>query len=117
LTVELTRLAGGEPGHATRLRQIERLRVRSRLLLSALRSIYAALGSFAACALISVIGALAAYYEVRIVLYVSSVVALAVGVIAVAGLVVGCTRMVSETRIAVSAMTEEVSETLAERVI
>jgi hypothetical protein len=117
LTAELARLGTGEPGQARRLRQIERLRARARLLMSALRIIYAALGSFAACALISVLGALATSYEVPALFHASAVVALAVGLGGVSALVIGCSKMVAETRLALLGMTEEVTDTLAERAI
>jgi hypothetical protein len=117
LTLELLPLRKEDPGYASRLRQIERLRVRSRLLLSALRAIYAALGSFATCALISVIGALGTYYDVTLLFHASAVVALAVGLAAVVALVIGCITVVAETRIALLGMTSEVTDTLAERVI
>jgi hypothetical protein len=117
LTLELLPLRKEDAGYASRLRQIERLRVRSRLLLSALRAIYAALGSFASCALISVIGALATYYDVTLLFHASAVVALVVGLAAVVALVIGCITVVAETRIALLGMTEEVTDTLAERVI
>ncbi len=117
LTAELARLGAEEPGRANRLRQIERLRVRARLLMSALRIIYAALGSFAACASISVIGALATSYGVAALFHASAVVALAVGLGGVSALVLGCSKMVAETRLALRGMTEEVTDTLAERAI
>lgn len=117
LTAELARLGAGEPGQANRMRQIERLRGRARLLMSALRIIYAALGSFAACALISVIGALATAYGLVSVFHASAVVALAVGLGGVSSLVIGCSKMVAETRLALLGMTEEVTDTLAERAI
>jgi hypothetical protein len=117
LAAELLKLKEGDPGYAHRLRQIERLRVRARLLMSALRIIYAALGSFAACALTSVIGALAMAYGFTWLVHLSAVVALLFGIGAVTALVLGCTNMVAETRLALLGMSEEVSDTLAERVI
>lgn len=117
LAAELARLGTEEPASANRMRQIERLRVRARLLVSALRAIYAALGSLAACALISVIGALATSYEIPALFHASAVVALAVGLGGVSALVVGCSKMVAETRLALVGMTEEVTDTLAERAI
>jgi hypothetical protein len=117
LAAELVKIGEGEPGYAHRLRQIERLRVRAVLLMSALRTVYAALGSFAACAVISVIGALATAYELPLLYHVSAIVALLVGVGAVSGLVVGCSKMVAETRLALQGMGEEVTDVLAERAI
>jgi hypothetical protein len=117
LSVELSKLNEGEPAYTSRLRQIERLRQRSRLLLSTLRYVYASLGCFAACALLSVIGALAVLYDVRAAFHVSAAAALLVGLAAVVTLVVGSSTIVAETRVALQGMTEEVSDTLAERVI
>ena len=42
-------------------------------------------------------------------------VALAFGLVAVTGLVIGCTTIVAETRVALTGMSEEVTDTLAER--
>jgi hypothetical protein len=117
LNAELARLEPENPGHAARLRQIDRLRLRSLMLLSALRAIYAALGSFAACALLSVIGALAAFYDLLPLIHLTAMAALAAGLGAVASLVLGCTKMVAETRLALTGMNEEVTDALAERAI
>lgn len=117
LTLELTRLAAGQPGHASTVRQLERMRLRARMLMGALRVVYAALGSFAACALVSVIGALATSYEIPFVFHASALVALLLGLSAVTCLVVGCTKIVAETRIALQGMSEDVSDSLGERVI
>jgi hypothetical protein len=117
LTAELVKLAPAEAGSATRLRQIQRLRTRARLLMSALRLIYAALGSFAACALISVVGALATSYDLPLLFHASAFVALSIGLGAVTALVVGCTKMVAETRLALVGMGEEVTDSLGERAI
>jgi len=117
LAAELARLREAEPGHANRLRQIERLRVRARLLMSALRTIYAALGCFAACALLSVVGALATVYNLSFLFHACAVVSLAVGLGAVTGLVVSCSKMVGETQLALTGMGEEVTDTLGERTI
>jgi len=117
LTAELVKLAPAEAGSATRLRQIQRLRTRARLLMSALRFIYAALGSFAACALISVLGALATSYDLPLLFHASALVALSIGLGAITALVVGCTKMVAETRLALVGMGEEVTDSLGERAI
>src|SRR3984957_1226663 len=55
LTNELASLQPGSPNQEARVRQLEKLQVRARFLLSALRLFYASLGSFAAAALVSVI--------------------------------------------------------------
>src|SRR5258706_12544961 len=54
ITIELSTITKGTHIYKNRLAQIERLRNRARLLLTALRILYASLGGFAACALISV---------------------------------------------------------------
>ena len=61
INVEVSQLPGGSLLLDDLNRQYERLRVRAQLLLRALRIIYAALGGFAASALISVIGAVVTY--------------------------------------------------------
>src|SRR5215468_4092594 len=57
ITVELGALSRETALYQRRVAHIAQLRHRSRLLLTALRIIYAALGGFAACALVSVVGA------------------------------------------------------------
>ena len=55
-------LAIGSREYQVRVGQLERLQLRAHLLLRALRVFYAALGSFAAAALMSVVGSILAYY-------------------------------------------------------
>ena len=107
LTVEIASLAAGSPQYESRIRQFGRLRERARLLLRALRIFYAALGSFAAGALIAVIGSALAFYEQRLAFHIAAAVGLATGAFAVIGLVAGCVLMVHETRLAVMNITEE----------
>lgn len=107
LTGELASLAAGTPQHQSRLRQFERLRQRAQLLLGALRIFYASLGSFAASALISVVGSALSFYEQRLGFLAAAALGLAIGAFAVIGLVTGCARMVQETRLAVMNITEE----------
>jgi hypothetical protein len=107
LASELTSLEPGTPKYAVHVRQLEKLRVRSRFLLSALRLFYASLGSFAAAALISVVGSTLAFYSWHLFFEVAAIVGLAIGALGVTGLVVGCTLMVRETRLAVQTLAEE----------
>ena len=88
-------------------RQYERLRVRAQLLLRALRIIYAALGGFAASALISVIGAVVTYTASQLAFWVAGGIALAAGIFAVSAVVTGCALMVRETRLALLSIAEE----------
>jgi hypothetical protein len=114
---ELVSMKPGSDAHRGHLTQIERLRTRSRLLITALRIIYAALGGFAACALISVIGAIVAYYDSPLLARAIAAVALLTGMLAVAGLVAGCATMVAETRLALDGVQEAADDALAGRAI
>ena len=109
---ELGSLAEGTPDHEWRVRQLDRLHVRGNLLLKALRLFYVALGGFAASALLSVIGASLVYYNRHMAFQVCAVIALAVGVSAVTGLVTGCVLMVRETTFAVTSVNEEVGHAM-----
>jgi hypothetical protein len=89
-------------------RQYDRLRVRARMLLQALRIIYAALGGFAASALISVVGAVVVGFDPRHAIFLAAGgLALLTGTFAVVALVSGCTLMVRETRLALLSIAEE----------
>jgi hypothetical protein len=112
VVAELNALPAGSHGYDWRFRQLSRLRTRGNLLLKALRLFYAALGCFAASALLSVIGASLVYYDLHRAFQVCAVIALGVGIVAVTGVVVGCTMMVHETTIAVSSVGEEVGAAL-----
>ncbi len=105
---ELSSTHVNDPEYNWRLRQLETLRVRGNLLLKSLRLFYGALGCFAASALLSVVGASLVYYNQHLAFRVCAVIALAVGVVAVTGLVTGCVLMVHETTLAVGSVKEEV---------
>jgi uncharacterized membrane protein len=105
---ELASLSAGTPEYRWRVGQLDLLRTRSNLLLKALRLFYLSLGSFAASALLSVVGASLVYYDLHYAFQACAVVALAVGVMAVTGLVTGCLMMVRETTLAVTSVKEEV---------
>ena len=77
------------------------------MLIRALRFFYAALGLFAASALVSVAGSTAAYYGFELVFEVCAGLAILTGASAVVGLTVGCSLMVHETNLAVQSLTEE----------
>jgi hypothetical protein len=82
-SAQLTRRASTGDSRAITERQLDRLEVRSDLLLRALRLFYISLGSFATGALIALFGAI------------------------VTGLVMGCAMMVQETRIAVRTLADD----------
>ena len=113
--VDRTRVLGAElaaldPTSARAARYEEhmwRLRVRSQLLLRALRCFYLSIGSFAASALISVIGSLAAAWVGTGMFLAMAMLSLASGTMGVGGLVVGCAVTVRETQLAVKFLEEE----------
>jgi hypothetical protein len=107
VTSELSSLEPGNPEYQTWFAQLERLRVRAQLLMKALRILYAALGAFAASALISVVGSVLSYYGQHLGFHAAAVLALGVGLFAVGALVLGCALMVRETRFALDAIAEE----------
>ena len=87
--------------------QLEPLHVRAQLLVKALRFFYAGLGLFAASALVSVGGSIAAYYGLRLVFEGAAALAVLTGASAVLGLASGCVLMVRETQLAVRNLAEE----------
>lgn len=99
-----------EPGSADYqgwMEQLGRLQLRAQLLISALRDFYSALGAFAAAALVSVLGGVAAYYGQRTLFRTAAIAAVATGTFAVIALVRGSIVMVRETRIAIRNLSEE----------
>jgi hypothetical protein len=93
--------------------ELDRLRVRSRLLIRGLRAVYAALGAFAVTALFSIAGAVVAYFGPSVISAVVGVVAALSGTIAVGALVLGCTYIVVETRLALQSLQLEAQNALA----
>jgi len=104
---ELARTEPGTAEHGEWMEQLTALRMRGKTLLRALRLVYAALGLFAASALVSVGGSVATYYGVKILFEIAAGLAVMTGASAVIGLVTGCTLMVHETRLAVQSLTKE----------
>jgi hypothetical protein len=107
VTRELAALEPGSRKQVTLARQRARLAVRSRLLLRALRAIYAALGGFASAALLMVVGSALEVFQPGRAYELVAATGLVVGVGAVIGLVYGCGQMVRETRLAVQNLEEE----------
>ena len=87
--------------------QLSGLQVRAGLLLRALQWFYTSLGAFAASALIAVIGSVVAAVRGVQIANAFAAVGLLTGTLGVAGLVIGCTLMVRETRLAVRHLSEE----------
>ena len=89
------------------MEQLAALRSRAQMLLRALRLFYAALGLFAASALVSVGGSVAIFYGSRALFEIAAGLAVITGASAVVGLAVGCTLMVHETQLAVQSLAAE----------
>jgi len=107
LAFELGSLDPASAQAASYGQHLSRLKVRAGLLLRALRCFYASIGSFAAAALISVIGAVVAASAGEGVFEAMAVLSLVSGTIGVAGLVIGSALMVRETQLAVQFLEEE----------
>jgi hypothetical protein len=102
--------AGFEPGTSNYKEcseQLDRLQVRTQLLLKALRGFYASIGLFGAAALVSVVGSIVTYYGRNILFQLDAGLALVTGFLAVLGLASGCVLMGRETRLAVRNLAEE----------
>ena len=95
--------------------QLNPLRIRSKLLVKALRFFYAGLGLFAASALVSVGGSIAAYYSQKIMFEAGAALAVLSGASAVLSLASGCVLMVRETQLAVQSLEEEAELRIAHR--
>jgi len=107
VAAELARMKTDSRDRNAWTQQLERLHVRSQLLLKALRMFYAGLGLFAASALVSVGGSAAAYYGQRLLFEAMVALAVVTGTSAVIGLASGCVLMVRETQIAVKNLSAE----------
>jgi hypothetical protein len=91
---------------------------RTLMLLRALQAFYVGIGSFAAAALLSLLGAVLIPTTPAVVAYSMELLAVAVGAVAVGSLVRGTWLLVSETRIAVDLMekrAERVQKQFAQR--
>ena len=108
LNTQLAALATGDPLREAYQKQLGRLQDRANLLLTALRFLYTSIGSFAAAALISIVGSLAATMS-STVFYLFASAGLVAGTVGVTGLVVGCSMMVRETGVAVEFLSEEMA--------
>jgi hypothetical protein len=108
LRADLARLAPEDPERADHGRQLDRLHNRAQMLLGALRYFYVSIGSFAAAALISIVGSVAmgggGLWSTPL-----AILALVAGTVGVAGLAAGCSIMVREVRIAVTFLEYEVA--------
>lgn len=90
-------------------RHMGMLEARGTMLLRALRIFYAALGGFAASALVAVVGSALAAYEQQTAFRIAAAIGFAAGAGGVSALVAGCVLMVRETRLAIGMLTEEIA--------
>ena len=97
------------PASAALLRELSAAQRRMPMLIRALQSFYAAVGSFAAAALISLIGAVFAPRTTPSLGLVMEVLAVCVGAVAVTALARGAWLLVRETRIVVLALEERMA--------
>jgi len=95
------------PRAAAYREHLGRLKLRSDLLLRALRCFYASIAAFAAAALISVVGSVVATSVTDPVFQIVAGLGLLVGTLGVGGLVVGGAVMVRETQLAVQFLERE----------
>lgn len=107
VATQLATFQPGTPDYQMWSAQLAPLHVRSQLLVRALRLFYAGLGLFAASALVSVGGSVAAYYGQAVLFHAAAALAVLAGASAVLGLCAGCVLMVRETRLAVQYLEEE----------
>lgn len=97
----------GDPMTIMRIHQLNRLERRSLILLHALRLFYLALASFAASALIALIGASLISSTHPFLFRISLGFGLVTGGVGVGSIVFGCSLLVGETRLAVQNVAEE----------
>jgi hypothetical protein len=102
-----TKREHNQPLDRLRILQLDRTEKRAILLLHALTCFYVALGSFAASALVSLLGAMFAGRPIHILFTGCEILAVVAGFVGVGGLVFGCTILVTETRLAIMNLSEE----------
>jgi hypothetical protein len=107
VAAEMAVLEPDSPDYHKWAAQLEPLQMRAQKLLKALQLFYAGLGLFAASALVSVGGSIAAYYGQKLLFELTVALAVITGTSAVLGLAFGCVVMVHETQMAVQGLTEE----------
>ena len=107
VSAELAHVAPNAEKFIARQRQLEVLRVRWTLVLRALKLFYMSLGSFAAAALISLFGSVFTASGQHLSFNFIALLGLIAGTVGVAGLVIGCTIMMRETRLAIKNLEEE----------
>jgi hypothetical protein len=103
-------LQGAEIDDPTRtlwISHLGRLKKRGALLVRAMGLFYGAIGSFAAASLVSILGASVVSTQYRWSFQAIVVISFVAGTVGFAGLVVGCSLLVNETRLALRSVYEE----------
>lgn len=113
LAAEMGDLEPGSTEYQFRLEQLDSLRARAAYLFRALRLLYTALGGFAAAALISIMGSTFALYQLDSAFHVMALLALISGVSATGALVIACTILVTEVRVAIRSVANEANHIIA----
>ena len=108
VSMQLVSLASDAETTATLRRQLGELRVRWSLVLRALICFYMSIGSFAAAALISLVGSSLATPNLRLIFNCLAILGLLSAIVGVGSVIVGCSIMVRETRLAIRNLAEEV---------
>jgi hypothetical protein len=94
------------PDIERRLAELQAAENRTLLMLGALRSFYVALGTFAFSAIVSLLGAVLAPFDLAPIVLPLELAAVVAGLIAVSALVYGSVHLLQETRIAVRVLSE-----------
>lgn len=103
---EIQKMKASPDVRALLVRQMDRTEEQAKLLLGALRGAYVAAGAFTAATLISILGAAVAPHSPRLDTWLA-VVALGVGVLGAAALILACQRLLAATRSSIVNMSEE----------
>lgn len=103
-------LHGAEIDPATRslwITHLGRLEKRGALLVRAMTCFYSAIGCFAAASVVSILGASVVATQYKWVFQAIVIISFVLGTVGFTGLAVGCSFLVTETRLAIRSMNEE----------
>jgi hypothetical protein len=98
-----------ETDAARLVHMVDHVETQAALLLKALHSIYVSLGAFASATLVTLLGAGAAPYLGEIWLHVMAWLGVALGLVGVGGLVLGCAALFHATQLSLTHIREEAS--------
>jgi hypothetical protein len=104
---ELKVLTPGTSLHRLRLGQVDRLQLRARYLITAMKAFFTALGAFAATTIVAIFGAAFSALGLTGAARIAATAALAVGVFGVGNLILGCVVLVRDSRLAITTLAED----------